>query len=279
MNCEEFFLKTRDGTKLFVRWHNFSKKTTIVALHGIAEHLGRHEYIPEVFGRDYNVIQFDLRHHGKSEGTKGDVEDFALFITDLEDVLLFFKNKKKMEDYFLFGHSMGALIVWAFLRKNDKNNLMPLPSKVFLCAPPVLIPGRFGKLIPSFLLEGLARLPLSVWVKNPFSIKTLSHNPEIEKNLLNDPLCFSSFSKRLLLGLALCSKNNFSSAFRPNCPVGVAIGSEDKIVYSPNVLHYFSKCGPRLKTMSFSGAYHELHNEIVCYRRPYIKFLKTFFLK
>lgn len=171
---------------------------------------------------------------------------------------------------------MGALIVWAFLRRK---NFLLKPTKVFLCSPPVLIPGRFGKLLPNAFLKSLLRLPFKFWFPRPFSIKTLSHDPQVEQKIKNDKLCFSLFSKELLVGLAHFSKENFSSVFEPEYPVAVATGSKDQVVYSPNILEYFSKCGRYVKIKSFVGAYHELHNEIEHYRRPYFKFLRDFFLR
>lgn len=274
MKGEEFFFKTRDSTELFVQSFFSNKKVTIIALHGIAEHLGRHSYLPEILDDDFNVVLFDLRGHGRSQGLKGHIDNFDLYLDDLEDLIKYLKTKQKMGEYYLFAHSMGALIAWAFLRKKSS---LQKPSKVFLCSPPVLIPGRFGKLLPSLLLKSLLVLPLKFWLPRPFSIKTLSHDSKVEQKIMKDELCFSSFSTQLLVGLANCSKENFSSIFEPSCPVAVATGSKDKVVYSPNVLNYFLKCGNRVKVKSFSGAYHELHNEIEHYRRPYLKFLREFF--
>lgn len=274
MKAQEFFIKMRDGVDLRVRSVFSDKKITVIALHGIAEHLGRHSYLEELLADSYNLVQFDLRGHGKSGGRKGYIKDFSQYLDDLEDLISYLEREKNMTSYMLFGHSMGSLISWLFLRRTKIHNL---PLKVFLCAPPVMVPGRLGKILPQTLLKGVLKLPLKLWLPRPFSISTLSHDPQVEKMVENDPLCFSVFSKQLVVGLAHASKEAFSSEYFPTCPVGVAIGSEDKIVHCPRVLSYFQKCGKQINLKFFEGAYHELHNEIEIYRRPYLSFVKNFF--
>ncbi len=274
MNAQEFYIKTRDGIDLRVRGFFLNKKVTVIALHGIAEHLGRHSYLEELFSESFNLVQFDLRGHGKSGGRKGYIKDFVQYLEDLEDLISYLEHEKQIKEYMLFAHSMGSLISWLFLRHTKIKNL---PLKVFLCAPPVMVPGRLGKLLPQTFLKGVLKLPLKLWLPRPFSISTLSHDPQVKRSVEVDSLCLSVFSKQLVVGLAHASKEAFSSEFSPACPVAVAIGSEDKIVHSPRVLEYFSKCGEQITLKCFEGAYHELHNEIETYRRPYFEFVKNFF--
>lgn len=275
MKSENFFLKTRDGSQIFCRNFYSNKKKTIIVLHGIAEHSGRHLYLTDLLANHYNIVFCDLRGHGRSQGLKGHIDDFSLYLDDLEDLIIYLRQVQKMDKYLFFAHSMGALIVWAFLRRRSFNFK---PTKVFLCSPPVLVPGRFGKLLPSSLLKALLLIPFNIWLPRPFSIKTLSHDPKNEQRIICDELCFSSFSKQLLVGLAKCSQENFSNYFKPDCPVCVVTGTEDKVVYSANVVKYFKNCGTLVKVRSIKGAYHELHNEIEKYRKPYFKFVCEFFL-
>lgn len=274
MKGEDFAFIARDGVHLKGHYFFSGKEITVIALHGIGEHYGRHSYLQKLLAKNYNLVQFDLRGHGRSGGKRGYIKDFSFFIKDLEDLIQHLKTEKNIGRYFLFAHSMGSLIAWTFLRQEKLDSV---PEKVFLCAPPVSLLGKIGKYIPQKLIQGLLKFPLKLWIPRPFSIKTLSHDPNTFKSVKADPFCLDLFSKQLVLGLAHTSKESFSTPFSPPCPVGVAIGSADKIVYAPAVTEYFSSCGNKISLKVIDGAFHEIHNELEIYRRPYFEFLLNFF--
>ena len=86
-NTDEFFLKTNDGTSLFVRdWpvNQASVQHGIIVLHGLGEHCGRYIHIARFFQTlGFRVRTFDQRGHGQSDGRRGDVPDGASNLEDL----------------------------------------------------------------------------------------------------------------------------------------------------------------------------------------------------
>jgi alpha-beta hydrolase superfamily lysophospholipase len=58
------------------------------------------------------------------------------------------------------------------------------------------------------------------------------------------------------------------------CPGFVIVGSSDLIVSAKAIEDYFSNVETGFKMKVITGGYHELHNEIEKYKRPYLEFLK-----
>lgn len=66
MFMDKKFLKMRDGAELYVQIKESGSPVWIIGTHGVGEHMGRHKYLPEQFGRDFNIFQYDLRGHGSA---------------------------------------------------------------------------------------------------------------------------------------------------------------------------------------------------------------------
>ena len=101
------------GTGLFWRiWQPQESRAALCVLHGLGEHSGRYRPLAEDLGRrGISVFTFDLRGHGHSQGSRGDVDFFSRFLEDL----LAMESVMEMEvgggiPRFLLGHSMGGLI-------------------------------------------------------------------------------------------------------------------------------------------------------------------------
>ena len=86
-------------------------KATIIITHGIAEHSGRYQEITDVLNKEgFNVVRYDVRGHGQSQGRRGALKSYHQMIDDLHELVI---EEKKNSDLkiFLIGHSMGGLIV------------------------------------------------------------------------------------------------------------------------------------------------------------------------
>lgn len=268
-------LPLKDGTELHCEVFERGKKVWLIGVHGIGEHLGRHHYLRDVLGREINLFQFDLRGHGKSQGESSYIKNFWQYMDDLSEIVSFLQDYYKMEDYFLFGHSMGALIAAGAIQEKK---LSIRPKKVFLSAPPIGLGALLGQVInflPRELFGLLANIPLSVRLKGLVDLNNLSHDPEIMQQYLDDSLTCKSLHSKLLLELVRTSKEVFSRPLRVEGHCACAMGSEDKIADLQSAVDYFSKVEKGVNFKVIDGAYHELHNEIKRYRDPYFEFLKS----
>lgn len=275
---QQRFLKLRDGVEIYCDIREVGAQNWLVVTHGIGEHMGRHRYLTDLFGHALNIVYYDLRGHGKSGGERADVADFSMFMQDLDELLHFLRQEFRMQRWMLFGHSMGALISCGFLQSKAQELEAPYPHKVFLSAPPVALSGpggTFARLAPARVVDALAALPFGMKLAGLVDLRALSHDPRVQGAYVSDPLNALKLHTRLVTGLAQSSKRVFSAPLNLRCPAFVAVGSEDRIVHVPSVEEYFSFVEKGVQLKVIEGGFHELHNEIEKFRKPYFAFLKS----
>ena len=276
MFMDQKFLKMQDGTELSVQIKEIGSPVWIIALHGIGEHLGRHKYIPELFGHDFNIFQYDLRGHGRSTGKRAYVSDFALYMNDLQEIVRFLNEKYRMQRYILFGHSMGALIASAFIQNFVDQNLSP--ERFVINAPPCGAAGILGhvlKFLPQSFLNGACDLPVSFPVSGLVDLGYLSHDPRVIEDYKKDEFNALKLETKLLFELIKTGTATFARPLRSRCPNYVSVGTADRVIGKDALVHYFSEVDKSFKLTIFDGAYHEIHNEIEKYRKPYFDYLKA----
>lgn len=76
------------------------------------------QLLREVTGAE--IITLDLRGHGRSGGTLGDVDYIGQYEDDLVDVLTDFQNQNPHKKIILAGHSMGGGIALRFAELDEK---------------------------------------------------------------------------------------------------------------------------------------------------------------
>lgn len=287
MIFEHKFIKLNDGVELHAEIKEKGHKGWFIAVHGIGEHLGRHQYIQDLFGHQFNILQFDLRGHGRSQGEKAYIDRFEQYIEDLSEVIEFLKDEYSMQNYILFGHSMGALICASFLQyfslKNLEGKKVELtslyPDRCFLSAPPVGFGGRLGdavNFIPKEFFESvMTRLPISLELPGFVNLDNLSHKANVKIDYLEDELNCQRLHTKLVFELVRWSKTVFSLPIRPSCPVACAVGGDDSIVSPKRCQEYFQNIEKGVSFKLIEGAFHEMHNEVNKYKGPYFDFLKA----
>ena len=147
-----------------------SASAAVVLVHGFGEHSGRYENVgPALSARGIAVHAYDQRGHGRSAGRRGHIDAWADYHGDLEDTV----GRIRAADatgtpVFLYGHSMGGLVVLEYaLRKPER-----LAGLIVSAAP--LRPGNvagplkvamarvLSRLVPGFSLDlGLEAADLS----------------------------------------------------------------------------------------------------------------------
>ena len=87
-----------------------------LVVHGYAEHSGRYEELGAWFAaRGLAVHAYDQRGHGRSEGARCHVDRFGDYLDDLDRVLARVRDEHPELPCVLVGHSMGGLVVCAYL--------------------------------------------------------------------------------------------------------------------------------------------------------------------
>jgi alpha-beta hydrolase superfamily lysophospholipase len=253
----------------------------IIGVHGLGEHSMRHQYVDREFSSFSNILFFDLPGHGKSSGTKGDIENFDHYCLSLVAIIKFLQKSYQMRSYLLFGHSMGGLIVWRTLKNYLRNDSSIMyPSYVYLSSPCVYPFGKLADLLqqsPINVISFLAKQKWSLLMRGVVDRKLLSHDPEVWESYDRDPLVLHDLYSRLIFKLLDACNDTFKDALHLPVPLFVAIGSEDKVVDSQKVQNYFTQVETGAKLYVQDEGRHELHNEIHKIQESYFQFLKKSF--
>jgi acylglycerol lipase len=274
MNNEYRDINSFDGTTLKCLIRETGSQKWLIITHGLGEHLGRHEFFLKLFSQNFNIAIYDLRGHGRSGGKKGWVENFGDFAKDLDAVLNYLKKNFNMNQYILFGHSMGGLIVSDYMQNYAHDDLYP--EKVFLSSPAVAAPGLMGPIFsnsPKILLDGLTKLP-TIAVAKVLDLKKLSHDSRVYENYIKDEFTQLKIHTKLYLEVTKASREVFSRPLRVRCPLFCVIGTEDVLVHPKLMIKYFTEVEKNAQLKIFEGGYHELHNEIEKFKKPYLNFLR-----
>lgn len=275
MHNEYREIKSFDGTSLrcLVRENGSSK--WLVVSHGLGEHSGRHEHMLKLFSQSFNIAIYDLRGHGKSGGQRAFVEDFGDFSKDLQAVLDYLRAQFNLNQYALFGHSMGGLIT-AHYMQNTTFAPGEYPEKVYLSSPAVAAPGLMGPLFslsPELFFEGLLKLP-SIPLAGMLNLKKLSHDTRVYEAYVKDELCQLKIHTKLFFELLKTARDVFSRPLRIECPLFCSVGSGDVLVNPKMIETYFTDVEKNAQLKVFEGGYHELHNEIDKYKKPYLNYVR-----
>ncbi len=96
---------TKEGVKLFYQCSLIKNKPALVFVHGLAGSGNVWRSYVNQFNKQFGVLSFDLRGHSKSSCA----EEYHLkdFSKDLHELI----QHLKIKDKFLFGYSLGGLII------------------------------------------------------------------------------------------------------------------------------------------------------------------------
>lgn len=274
MNNEFRDIVSFDGTVLKCLVRETGSANWLIITHGLGEHLGRHEYMLKLFSQSFNIAIYDLRGHGRSGGKRGYVGNFQDYLLDLQSVISFFRKEFSMTKYTLFGHSMGGLITAAYLQNMAAKDFYP--EKVFLSSPAVGAGGVIGPVLassPMLFFDALCKCP-SVPLQGILNLRRLSHDSRVYEAYIKDEFNLKKTHSKLFWELLKMSRDVFSRPLRAECPLFCSIGTEDALVHPKLVITYFTTVEKNAQLKIFEGAYHELHNEIEKYRKPYLNFLR-----
>ncbi len=222
-------------------WQPRSEPAAILVIaHGIGEHSGRYDHVGRYFAeRGLAVYALDHQGHGRSGGEMGTVDEFADFLDDVESLMETAREESPGLPLVLLGHSMGGLIVTAYLLEK--------------------------KLHPDFaILSGPAIVPLLDPNDRSIDPTRLSRNPEVWKQYLEDPLVLKERVKddiypRLIQGVSLLP----GRAAELELPILLIHGADDQICSAEGAREYVeSSSSDDITVHIYEEGRHEMLNEI-----------------
>jgi alpha-beta hydrolase superfamily lysophospholipase len=247
------------GLKFYSKaWEPDRKPRAAVAfLHGLGEHLGRYEHVGAAFaGAGYAMMGFDLRGHGRSGGQRGHTPSAEEYLKDIDLLLQHVRERYGALPLFLYGHSLGAIqaLYYTLRRKPDLVGV--------IASAPALhseLENQPLKVTMARLLGGLAS---TASIPSGLDVTKLSHDPEIEKVYLSDPLVHHLVS--LGFGKTMLDVNRWILQHAAEFPVPLLLshGAQDAVAFPSSSREVAAAAGDKATLLIWEGMYHETHNEV-----------------
>jgi alpha-beta hydrolase superfamily lysophospholipase len=259
MQSQEITFKTQDGMKLVgTQWlPENTPKASVVLIHGLGEHVGRYEHVAQAFTAAGFILRgFDLRGHGRSEGTRGHFDSYDQVALDIDQFIIDTRAGQPTLPVFLYGHSLGgALVLYYGETHQGSVNGIIATSPGLAPATPLSAPRMTAARVFSFVAPRLQ-------LKNDLDLTGLSHDPQIMEKYTADPLVHPLVSARL--GLQLIQNGRFiiDHANQLAVPLLLLQGSADRLVNPSKTEEFARKVPANLLTYhTYPEGFHELHNE------------------
>jgi len=250
-----------DGITFFVQgWEPDTHPRALLALvHGLGEHTGRYAHVGRVMtDAGYALVGFDLRGHGKSGGARGHFSSLNTVMQDMKEFLIFLAQRYPDIPHFLYGHSLGGLLVLTFAIKSKAGLKGVIATGSGLRSP---IHDQKMKVVMAKLFGSIAP---SVQLSSDLEVTALSHDQNVVTAYINDPLVHDRIS--LGFGKAGLDATDlvFNHAAEFSVPLLIMHSKMDKITYSSgseDFARLVSEAGGDVTLKLWDGMYHELHNE------------------
>lgn len=230
---------------------------TVFLIHGFGEYARRYDdFVFFLNLAGIEVVRFDQRGHGRSEGERAFVRQFDDYVSDLDLIINKFSNPHI--PVFILGQSMGGLVATRYIIDRGENFigglvlLSPLAGIDKQNYSPTLIR------ISHFLGTYLPRLK-TVKLKAEF----LSRTPGVMEAYLNDGLIYSKGIKARL-GLELLKSVKYVNHHfsKITLPILILHGTEDKIsdINGSRKMYEMVKSEDK-QIIEWEGCFHELLKE------------------
>jgi alpha-beta hydrolase superfamily lysophospholipase len=240
-------------------WDIANPRAAIVIVPGLGEHSGRYERTAaDLASYGFACYAFDLRGHGGSEGRRGHVRSFDVYLQDLD------RFRREVDGFlapglprFLLGHSMGGLIALRYQQEYGGRfrgavisspwlaTAMPIPRWQVTAA------AALGRLAPA--------LPMG----NRIDAAALSHDREVVNAYRADPLVHDRITPRLFLEASRAMGLVLQRADRLRNPLLFLIAAADRVVDAQRSLQFARQLPTQLTTVKlYPGMYHEVLNEV-----------------
>lgn len=256
---EEGWTRSADGTALFWRsWRSPSPRAGLAIVHGLGEHSGRYDHVGQYLAaRGFDTWAGDCRGHGMSPGPRVHVDDFGSYAEDAGAFLALAAAGSR--PLFLVGHSQGGLVTLLRALRHPEGLTGVVVSSPFVAAHEAAAPSALRLAAASVLF----RIAPSYVTSTGLDTGALSHDPEVEKQYVADPLVSRKVSASWYRAARAAQEEVNAGAPVFAVPVLVMASGDDRLVDKAAVRAWAERA-PRATTtfIEWPGMYHEMFNEL-----------------
>jgi len=238
-------------------WVPQTAAAQLVLVHGYAEHSARYEeFAAWLAARGIAVHGYDQRGHGRSEGVRCHVDRFDDFLDDLDLVLESARQAEPELPTAILGHSMGGLVVAAFLADRRP------PVAAGVLSAPVLMVGSGMSRARAAGARLIRRLAPRLALGAGLDANGLSRDPEVVRRYLADPLVYRTMTPSLAVELLDAAPRTLARAVEVQVPVLLLHGTEDPLVMAEGSKTFHGGLRvPGSALRCYPGLRHEILNE------------------
>ncbi len=259
MNHSESSFNGSAATVLFMQsWSpDQESKAALAVVHGFGEHSGRYmNLVNRLVPAGFTVYGFDHRGHGRSPGQRGHINSWEEFLGDVEAFLTEIRKKDAESPLFLYGHSMGGLLVLSYALRHPQGLKGVIASGPALAQPGV-----------SPILLTLSRIMSKLWpsfsIDTRLDVHSISRDEEVVRAYQEDPLVHSMASARLGTELTAAMEWTQAHAGDWRLPLLIVHGGDDKLVPPVGSKRFFDNVPFEDKQrIEYPGTLHEPHNDL-----------------
>jgi len=196
----------------------------MVFVHGVSGSSSAWIKYEEKFAKEYNILTYDLRGHGKSFRYK-EYDDYEInkFTEDLKFLIDFLQIK----DFTLIGHSYGVFIVLDFVSKYEN-----FVKKIVLLSPHFNVMKMKTGRISKFFIDFISKIKFPI--SNKKDRKHLGYEKYLNTGDFNIKRTFADVSNTSLQVYLMCIKHSYLWNYENilssiKIPVLIVGGEKDKI--------------------------------------------------
>ncbi len=237
-------------------------KAVVLTIHGLGEHFGRYKHVGEWLNKNKIImVGSDLPGFGTSTEMLGHIDNFNEYLIKVDDWVKYINNKWPNLPIFLFGHSLGGLIVLRYLEELDINNSL---KGVIVTSPSISVKLK----VPEwqiFLAKGLKKIYPTLRLNSGIKSEHVSRSPEIVEKYGTDPLNYGKVSAGLYYEFQTAIRIAWEKVDRINktkIPILFLQAGDDQLVdanKADEFVKYINK--EQITYLNIPGLYHEIINE------------------
>ncbi|MBW2561496.1 MAG: lysophospholipase, partial [Deltaproteobacteria bacterium] len=252
------------------------EKARVVIAHGLGEHSGRYgNVVNRLIPRGISIWAPDHRGHGQSDGPRGHIFSFYQYIDDLHSLIALARDTlPEGEKIFLLGHSLGGLIALRFAARFPE-----VIDGLIVSAPALGLPKEPSSILV-FIVRILSALRPTLSLANGFDASKISHDEEVVRAYLDDPLVHDRVTARWFTEFASAMEVAGRSASEIKIPFLMQLAGDDHLTSADASKRFFESLPLADKTLYiYKDLYHEIYNETQQQRERVLDDLDTWLMK
>lgn len=255
----ESFHEVEPGRRVRVlTWPVDGATRAVQMVHGMSEHIGRYRNVARALNAaGYTAFGHDHMGHGKSDGPRGVLPDFGIWLQDLDRVRSLAPELTGIATPPAWvGHSMGGLILIRYLQERSSHAPVAVISAPWL-GTAVKVPRT--KWILAKILWWLS--PDQV-IRNDYDVSLLTHDPDEQRLYEEDPLIHHVMSAGLFFRVEAEQAKALAGGLPDGLPVLILIPGDDGVTDATVSGPWAERLGPGAKVVRLPGVRHEPFNDV-----------------